>query len=78
MIELRLCRECRHSVPITEISGELKCTNPIVNRKDSFALASGKPFRGSSTIVERTKKWPFGECGMRGALWEKKDDQERN
>jgi len=49
----------------------LRCTNPIVNRKDSWALSSSR-LEGSSARDERSKKWT-GKCGMTGRLWEKKN-----
>jgi hypothetical protein len=45
--------------------------NPIVNRKDSWALSSSR-LEGSSARDERSKKWT-GKCGMTGRLWEKKN-----
>ncbi len=74
MRDIKFCIDCKHSKEGIHSSWELRCINPILNRKDPSALASGGTSTGSSAVLERSKKWLFGECGMRGALWEKKDD----
>jgi len=71
MTELRLCRECKYHMPEPGSPWNLRCLNPIVNRKDSWALSSSR-LEGSSARDERSKKWT-GKCGMTGRLWEKKN-----
>jgi len=72
-MEVKLCRECRHSIPETGSEWNLRCMNAEVNKRDSWALAGSKFFadEGSRAQEEREKKW-FAPCGMKGKLWEEK------
>lgn len=65
---LKLCQDCRwHD---TGPGAGLNCLHPAVQRGDSWALArSPSQADGSSCVVERARRWPFGACGRRGALW---------
>jgi hypothetical protein len=74
---VKLCSDCKWSKAVEGSAWELKCVNPYVNRKDSWAL-SRLVFAGSDCTAERDKKFFFGECGMRGKLWEQKDDTEKS
>lgn len=67
--EVKLCRDCKHSMPEPGSAWVLRCMHPVVNSGDPWALSSANP-HGSSAIDERRKKW-IGECGMAGKLWEK-------
>ncbi len=71
---VRLCRDCKHSMPEPRSEWNLRCMNPEVNARDSWALSSVQP-HGSSARDEREKTWTLrgmAPCGMRGALWEPK------
>ena len=67
---VRLCRECRHSMPEPGSEWNLRCMNAEVNKRDPWALAGSKA-HGSNARDERTRKW-FSPCGMKGKLWEGK------
>ena len=67
-----LCSECKFSKPEENSAWNLKCINPQVNAKDSYALASASCFRGSDCRGEREKKTWFAVCGMAGRKWEPK------
>ena len=69
-MEVKLCRECRHSMPEPVSEWNLRCMNAEVNKRDPWALAGSKA-HGSNARDEREKKW-FAPCGMKGALWEAK------
>lgn len=65
---VKLCHECR--MHDTAPHGEIRCMHPLVNKRDPWALSrpDGAP-HGSDCRSERSRRWPFGACGMRGALW---------
>ncbi len=69
-MNVKLCRECRHSMPEPGSEWNLHCVNPEVNKRDHWALSSIDP-HGSNARDERKKKW-FAPCGMKGKLWEEK------
>lgn len=67
-----LCKECKYSIPEERSEWCLRCTNPIVNAKDPWALASNfTNAYGTNCRVEREAKW-FAKCGMEGKLWDAK------
>lgn len=70
MKEVKLCRDCRHSMPEPGSEWNLRCMHPEVNSRDPWALASPNP-HGSCARDERERKW-FAPCGMKGKLWELK------
>ena len=65
-----LCRDCKHSQPSTISDWNLRCINPVVNARDSWALAAVQ-INGSDARSEREKRI-FAACGMKGKLWEPK------
>ena len=65
------CRDCKHHQNLIETSMLLRCVHPIVNTKDSEALAQ-KNTLGSVCEKERNNKSWFAPCGMKGKLWEPK------
>lgn len=68
-----LCKDCFYSVPEEGSAWNLRCTNPVVNANDSWALATNsKGTYGSNCRSQREIKW-FGKCGMRGKLWMPKE-----
>ncbi len=67
---VKLCRECKHSMPEPGSEWILRCMHPVVNSRDPWALAGSKP-HGSDARTERGRIWA-APCGMRGALWEAK------
>lgn len=67
-----LCRECKWSYKEDGRDYYLRCTHPIINANDSWALSKGSATYGSDTQVERAKKSWFAKCGMKGKLWEAK------
>jgi hypothetical protein len=69
---VKLCRDCKYSVPEPHSEWTLRCMHPLVNARDPWALAGSKP-HGSCARDEREKTWTLrglAPCGMRGALWE--------
>ena len=72
-MNVKLCRECRHSIPEPGSAWMLRCTHPEVIKRDPWALSGAKYFSndGSSARDEREKRW-FAPCGMKGKLWEAK------
>lgn len=70
-----LCKDCKHSRPETNSAWNLKCTHPVVNAKDAWALSRSESPGGTDCRGERERKW-FAPCGMRGKLWEAHDERE--
>lgn len=71
--QVKLCRECRHHMPEPRSEWNLRCMHPVVNARDPWALAGAEP-HGSSAREERAKTFlTIATCGMRGALWERKE-----
>lgn len=68
---VKFCKNCEWSRPEPGFEFNLLCTNPIVNKNDPWALASGKDFSSTSCREERKGRW-FSKCGMKGKLWEQK------
>ena len=71
---VRLCRDCRHSMPEPRSEWNLRCMHPEVNARDPWALAGAQP-HGSNARDERERTWTLrglAPCGMRGALWARK------
>lgn len=66
----KLCRTCKWSKE-QENDFELRCFNPYVNSKDSWALAAKTAFAGTHCRSERELRW-FAECGRKGVRWEPK------
>ena len=66
-----LCRDCKHSVPAKDSAWTLRCTHPVVNANDPWALASVTA-EGTNCQTEREGRWLFAKCGMPGLLWETK------
>jgi len=76
MSEVKLCRDCKHSKPEPRTEWNLLCMHPQVNSRDPWALSGVNP-SGSSAREERSRNWSFAgrrPCGMRGALFSRKDD----
>ena len=69
---IKLCKDCKWSQPDTHSSWNLRCVNVVVNKNDSWALASAT-FAGSDCRSERELRW-FAACGIKGKQWEKKDE----
>ena len=69
-----LCRECKWSRKEDNRDSYLRCVHPIVNANDPWALSKGSNNYGSDTHNERQKRGWFANCGMKGKLWESKDD----
>jgi len=70
-MNVKLCRECLHSMPEPGSEWNLRCMNAEVNKRDPWAL-SGLKAHGSNARDERTRKW-FAPCGMKGKLWGKNE-----
>lgn len=67
-----LCKDCRYSKPEEHSEWSLRCTNPLVNAKDPWALTTNSAgIYGTNCRNEREKKW-FATCGMKGKLWDVK------
>ena len=74
MTTVKLCKDCKHSLPEPRSEWTLKCMHPEVNSRDAWALSAAEA-HGSSARDEREKTWGIkglSACGMRGALWEAK------
>lgn len=71
-----LCKDCKWSAMHEGRDWYLKCVNPIINAKDSWALsrAKGDTAYGSDAQRERAKTGLFAKCGMKGKLWEPKNE----
>jgi hypothetical protein len=69
-----LCRDCAHQSPEPGSPWNSRCSHPIVNAKDAWALSNtgGQGELATSNCrSERARKW-FAPCGMAGKLWEPK------
>lgn len=66
----KLCRNCIYST-IRDNDWDLRCTNPVVNSNDPWALSSKEPLAGTSCRGEREVRW-FAKCGMKGKLYEER------
>lgn len=73
-MKVKLCRDCRYSMPKPGSEWSLFCANVEVNKHDPWALAAAKA-RGSSALEEREKRF-IGACGMSGKLWEPKPTED--
>ena len=71
MKTIKLCKDCKWSVPEAVGAWHLRCHHPVINAKDVSAL-SNAIFLGSPTQREREKTWWFAPCGMKGKLHEPK------
>ncbi len=69
MSEVKFCKDCAWSAPDKNSSWSLRCKNPKVNAKDSWALSCVD--MNASCTAERDIKW-FAACGMSGKQWEEK------
>lgn len=66
MSEPKFCKKCAWSEPDEKMTYTMRCLNPKVNAKDSYAL-SGLRINGTECHTERNKGWAsFPACGMKG------------
>lgn len=70
MKSVKLCRDCKHSMESPRFQNELLCTHPDLVADTPHALASIHT-SGVWASEERNLKF-FGQCGIRGKLWESK------
>jgi hypothetical protein len=70
-----LCRDCRWSEPEESSPWCLRCTNPVVNAADAWALSSARANRGTTCSEERNGGW-FAPCGKRGKQWQAIEPEE--
>lgn len=70
-----LCRDCKHSKPEVRSEWNLRCQHPVVNARDPWALSNAADNRGTDCRGERERTSWFAKCGMRGKLWEPKEQQ---
>ena len=66
------CNNCKFAEPDPSSTWQLRCHNPEVNRKDSWALGSGTVGRGTDCHTERGKTGWFAICGIKGKRYEPK------
>jgi hypothetical protein len=69
-----LCRDCKHQIPEDGSKWNSRCTHPIVNAQNEWALANtggNGTSANSDARSERERRW-FAPCGMKGKLWEPK------
>ncbi len=67
------CKDCKWFIRVTNVREKHNmCTNPMINATDADSLSSIIP--GVRCKYER-EKMVFGLCGMRGKLWEAKEDE---
>lgn len=74
-VGVKLCRDCRYSIPEHNSDWNLYCLNPKVNSRDPYALAGNGEIIGTHARSERSRRviwFNKNACGMRGALWEPK------
>ena len=71
-----LCADCKHSEVSKDSSWTHQCQHPKVVAADPYALATNFEGRtyGSACRDERKLRSWFAPCGMKGKLWEKRDD----
>lgn len=69
----KLCRDCKWSSPEKHSEWSLRCSNPVVNADDPWAL-SGTEITGTSCRAERERTYSLFAvpCGKSGKLWEAK------
>lgn len=70
---IKYCTECKHSRIKTDPYNTLRCFNPLVNKDDTYMLASisGSGYGTDCTEQRRHKVffWSTG-CGINGRYWE--------
>lgn len=69
---VKLCKDCKYSFPEPKSEWNLRCSHIKVIKADPWELSTNKDNVGSSCFEERQWVWPFGHCGKRGALYERK------
>lgn len=63
----KFCKNCKWSQPEERSEWTLRCINPEVNSKDSWALSSSTTISGTTCRDERNLGWfEFPACGMKG------------
>ena len=73
----KLCLECKYYEKDKDHPWRGKCFNYKVISSDPWALANnyeGKPY-GVSCLEERRNKSFFAKCGIKGKLWEPKNEK---
>ena len=70
MKEPVFCKDCKWAIPDGSASWSLRCINPKVNSKDSWALSSREITRGTDCNRERDRHGWFAACGIKGKQWE--------
>ena len=68
------CKDCKWSWKLKDSDWEIRCLNPHVNANSSWALSCGTEISGTAASTERSDKSWFAKCGMKGKLWEPKDE----
>lgn len=69
----KLCRDCRFAfMPDGDVL--YRCSHPRVNATSAWALSASERFAGVACPDERRKTGWFANCGMKGKLWEKRDE----
>lgn len=71
MKTIKLCKDCKWSIPDKQSPWALRCINLSVNSKNAWALSRAK-FNGSDASDERSNRSWFAVCGMKGKLHEPK------
>lgn len=68
-----LCRDCQHQVPEPGSEWNSRCTHPMVNADNSWALANtggnGAPAHTDARGERERTSW-LAPCGRAGKLWE--------
>ena len=80
MLKVKFCKDCKWS-RTDKSSYEVRCVHSSVVANDPWALTrmntehyEDRDFGcGKSCHEERSQKW-FGKCGIKGKLWETKND----
>ena len=72
MGDIKLCLDCKWSIPEENAAWILQCTHPKVIKSHANTLSAPKRNIGPSCFETRSQPWPFDKCGRRGKLWSTK------
>ena len=80
VLKVKFCKDCKWSRSNSRSTYELRCIHDLVVAEYPWALARWKdPSEeteynyGTGCHEERSKKW-FAKCGIKGKLWDPKND----
>jgi len=71
---VKRCIDCRWSVKRND-RWDMACQHPLVNAADPYFLSYDHAKLGSDCTDQRRQTGLFAKCGMRGKLFEFREDQ---